>query len=322
VISQFIGGIAPAIFLFLTGVTLAFLMHGLERKQAAPHERIWAALKRARYLLLLAIAFRVQLWLFAYPQSPWTDLLRVDILNSMALAIAIFAAMAALTTPQRVHAGVVAGLVIACAAPLVSLVPTDSWPELARMYLAPDPVYFAFFPWASFLAFGISGGSILRLIGTNDLHMHRVMQWAAIVGFGLIISGQYFSNLPYSLYPSVDFWLNSPGLIFIKLGVILLLLAFTFLWTHHGAGQGWSWVQQLGTTSLLVYWVHIELVYGRWFGKWKETLTVGECVLWSVVLILGMILLSRARTHMHWPALRLGSVAPPQRPLLAMNERE
>ena len=95
--------------------------------------------------------------------------------------------------------------------------------------------------------------------------MHRVMQWSAILGFGLILSGQYFSNLPYSLYPAVDFWLNSPGLIFIKLGVIMVMLAVTFLWTHHGSGQGWSWVRQLGTTSLLVYWVHIELVYGRWF---------------------------------------------------------
>ena len=105
--------------------------------------------------------------------------------------------------------------------------------------------------------------------------MHRLMQWSAILGFGLIISGQYFSNLPYSLYPAVDFWINSPGLIFIKLGVIMVLLAVTFLWTHHGAGQGWSWVRQLGTTSLLVYWVHIELVYGRWFGFWKENLRPG-----------------------------------------------
>ena len=55
------------------------------------------------------------------------------------------------------------------------------------------------------------------------MHLHRVMQWASILGFGLIISGQYFSNLPYSLYPATDFWINSPGLIFIKLGVILVL---------------------------------------------------------------------------------------------------
>jgi hypothetical protein len=137
------------------------------------------------------------------------------------------------------------------------------------------------------------------------------MQWASILGFGLIISGQYFSNLPYSLYPKTDFWINSPGLIFIKLGVILVLLAITFLWTHHGAGHGWSWVRQLGTTSLLVYWVHIELVYGRWFGKWKESLSIGECTFWALILIVSMIALSYMRTRFHWPTLRFGTVATP-----------
>jgi hypothetical protein len=277
-------------------------MHGLERKSASRHERIRAALKRAGYLGLLAIAFRTQLWLFAYPQSPWTDLFRVDILNCMALAIFSMSFVAAQTTAQRVHSGVVIGLLIACASPLISLIPKDAMPEQIATYLMPDANYFSYFPWAAFVAFGISGGSILRLVTTD--HLHRVMQWASILGFGLIISGQYFSNLPYSLYPSTDFWINSPGLVF--------LLAVTFLWTHHGSGQGWSWVRQLGTTSLLVYWVHIELVYGRWFGYWKGSLSIGECAVAASVLIVAMIALSYARTNWKWPALRFGSITPAQ----------
>ena len=213
-----------------------------------------------------------------------------------------------LRTAQRIHAGVIVGLLIATISPLVSLIPQDTLPKLLRMYLVPDGNYFAYFPWASFVAFGVSAGSILRLVKEDQ--MHRVMQWAAILGFGLIISGQYFSNLPYSLYPAVDFWINSPGLIFIKLGVILVLLALTFLWTHHGAGHGWSWVRQLGTTSLLVYWVHIELVYGRWFGFWKENLTIAQCALAAITLIVAMIGLSYVRTNWQLPALRLGDVLP------------
>jgi hypothetical protein len=212
-----------------------------------------------------------------------------------------------------VHVGVIFGCIIATASPLVAMIPAGYLPGIVQAYLAPDANYFSYFPWAAFVGFGIGAGSILRLV-TAD-HLHRLMQWASIIGFGLIISGQYFSNLPYSLYPSTDFWINSPGLIFIKLGVILVLLAFTFLWTHHGSGQGWSWVRQLGVTSLLVYWVHIELVYGRWFGKWKESLSLTECFIAALVLILSMIALSYARTRWHWPAFRLGSVAPtlPQR---------
>src|SRR5438132_10617663 len=62
VISQFLGGIGPAIFLVLTGVTLAFLMDGKQRQELTPLKRWAASLKRAGYLFTLAFLFRLQLW--------------------------------------------------------------------------------------------------------------------------------------------------------------------------------------------------------------------------------------------------------------------
>ena len=72
--SQFFGGMPPAIFLFLTGVTLAFLMYSFERKGVAGRRRITGTLRRAGYLFGIAMLLRVQLWLFSWP-SPWTNLL-------------------------------------------------------------------------------------------------------------------------------------------------------------------------------------------------------------------------------------------------------
>ena len=93
-LSQFVGGMPPAIFLFLTGVTLAFLMDSTERKGLPPLERLTTSLRRAGYLFVLAFAFRLQLWLFGWPASAWQDLLRVDILNCMGFSIAVFSVMA------------------------------------------------------------------------------------------------------------------------------------------------------------------------------------------------------------------------------------
>ena len=90
------------------------------------------------------------------------------------------------------------------------------------------------------------------------------MQWAALVGGILVIACQYFASLPFSIYAQSEFWLNSPAQVLIKQGVTLLLASFAFLWTRYAVNGGWSWVRQFGTTSLLVYWVHVELVYGRW----------------------------------------------------------
>ena len=63
------------------------MMHGLERKGASRRDRLIAALRRAGYLGLLAFAFRFQLFTFGYPHSAAADLLKVDILNCMSVAI-------------------------------------------------------------------------------------------------------------------------------------------------------------------------------------------------------------------------------------------
>src|SRR5437764_14960114 len=72
-LSQFAGGMPPAVFLFLTGATLAFLMDSTERKGLGPLERVTASLRRAGYLFALAFAFRLQLWIFGLP-ADWRDL--------------------------------------------------------------------------------------------------------------------------------------------------------------------------------------------------------------------------------------------------------
>jgi hypothetical protein len=42
--------------------------------------------------------------------------------------------------------------------------------------------------------------------------------------------------------------------------------------------------------------VHTELVYGRWLGAWKESLTVPQTSLLDVFVIASMVLLSVAKT--------------------------
>ena len=294
VLSQFLGGLAPAIFLALTGVTFAFLMERNERRSLPMWTRWIEALKRARYLLLIAFLFRIQLWVFAWGQSDWHDLLKVDVLNLMGVSMVLFSPLALLASAERARFAALAGVLIACAAPLVSMT-NLSWmnPHVAA-YLTPSYTTFALFPWGSFVAFGIAGGTLLKTCRPE--HIDRFMQWGALIGFGLVIGGQYFSNLPYTLYPKSEFWLNSPGLVLIKLGVVLLIGAFAFLWSERTWGMDWSWLRQLGTSSLLVYWVHIELVYGRWFGTYKERLDTWGCVLASAMLMSAMLALAAAKS--------------------------
>jgi uncharacterized membrane protein len=316
--SQFLGGMPPAIFLFLVGVTLSFLMDSRERQGLSSGRRVWAALRRAGYLFGIAMLFRIQLWLFARPYSPWTDLLRVDILNAMGLAVAVMSVMAVFQTADRVRLGAALGVVIAAASPLISQLDWSGVHPAIRSYITPDALSFGFFPWAAFVAFGLSAGSVIRLLRPDQLE--RAVQWAALLGFGLVLGGQYFANLPYSVYAKSEFWLNSPWQILIKLGVILLVLAFAFVWSKQAAAGKWSWIRQFGTTSLLVYWVHIELIYGRSLWFWKENLSTGETTLAALALIVLMLLLSVARTQ--WKNRQAWSPAPGWAWLLARKAPE
>jgi uncharacterized membrane protein len=292
--SQFLGGMPPAIFLFLTGVTLAFLMDSTERKGLAPRDRLREAFRRSGYLFFLAFAFRIQLFIFGFP-APWQDLLRVDILNCMGFSIAVMSVMALFRTVERIRLCAILGLGIALAAPLVSQMNWSAVPWMVRAYIVPDYRFFGFFPWGAYLAFGVSAGSIIRALPADGTE--RAMQWAALIGGVAIVACQYFGNMSYSIYTRSEFWLNSPAQVLTKLGVLLLLLAFVFLWTRYGAREGWSWVRQFGTTSLLVYWVHIELVYGRGLGFLKNSLTVPQTVVAAVGIILLMLALATIKTY-------------------------
>jgi uncharacterized membrane protein len=294
-LSQFLGGLPPAIFLFLTGITFAFLMDSQERQGASTKQRIWAALKRSRYLFLIAFLFRIQLYVFGFPTSPAGELLRVDILNCMGMAMLLLAPMAAFTTRERIRLCTVLGLVIAGLSPVVSMIDPAGVPWIVRSYFFPSYNYFGFFPWASFLAFGMVAGSVIRTVKPEE--MPRAMLWMLSIGIGLGVVSHQLSSMPYTLYAKSEFWLNSPALVMIKLGVVLAMLALAFLWVNLGSPQKWSLFRQLGTTSLLVYWVHIEIVYGRWLGIWKQALSVGQVITITVVLIALMTLLSLGQTR-------------------------
>ncbi len=310
-LSQFVGGLPPAIFLFLTGITYAFLMDSQERQGGSNWQRIWGALKRSRYLFIIAFLFRLQMYVTGFPTSPASEILRVDILNCMGFAMLVFAPMAVFTTFERIRLCTILGALVALLAPVMTQVQSSAIPWVFRAYILPDYNYFGFFPWGSFLAFGLAAGSVLRIVKKEQ--MQQVMLWTLAVGLGIAVLAHFLSNLPYSVYAKSDFWLDSPGLVAIKLGVVLCMLALSYLWVNLGAGQRWSLFRQLGTTSLVVYWVHIELVYGRWFGIWKEALTVPQVIAYTIALIGLMTLISLLQTRFK----TVGAFFQPARPQVA-----
>ncbi len=274
--SQFIGGMAAPLFLFMSGMTLAFQMDRLERREPDPIRRWKAALWRGGYILGIAYAFRISNFVASLPHPDPNEIIKVDILNCMGLGMAALSVGAILKGKQRARFAAGAGLGIALAAPLVAGLPWEHAPGLVRDYIAPSTSrgFFGFFPCAAYIGFGLAAGTVVKQTALD--RFDRLMQWSVLIGLALVFAGQYLANIPYSIYRHSNFWSDSPTLIVIRAGISLLLMTGAYLWTEYCAGERWSWIQCLGRNSLMVYWVHLMLVYGDIIKPAKRALTIRQ----------------------------------------------
>jgi uncharacterized membrane protein len=302
VLSQFVGGMAAPLFLFMAGMTSGFQMESLDRREPNPLRRWWISLRRAGYILAIAFTFRFTNWLFSVPHASYRELTKVDILNCMGVGLAVLAAAAMIPAPARARYAVVAGLAIAALSPLMTNLNWSGTPALMQEYLVPGQArgHFPFFPWVSYIAFGIAAGDLVKRGSAERLE--RFMQWGVLIGFCMILTGQYFSNIPYSLYTKSNFWTDSPALIVIRVGIMLLMMAGSFLWTEYCAGPGWSWMQAMGKNSLMVYWIHVMIVYGAVVRPIKRALSIPQTAA-ATILLTGMMVAMTA-LWLRWKARR------------------
>jgi fucose 4-O-acetylase-like acetyltransferase len=137
----------------------------------------------------------------------------------------------------------------------------------------------------------------------------RLMQWSMLIGFAMIFIGQYFSNIPYSVYAKSSFWTDSPALVAIRVGICLMIMAGAYLWTEYCVGTGWSWMQAMGKNSLMVYWVHVMIVYGSLVQPIKRTLSIAQGALAVVIVTVAMVAMSAL--WLAWKRRRAAAVAAP-----------
>ena len=292
---RLIGGFPGAVFLFISGMVLALAAEGMHRRGERPRAVLRAGITRG--LEILGYAFLFRLWMYASGEfaSP-RDLLRVDILNSIGASLLMVGA-AALPWPRRA-ARIAASIAVALA--IAGLTPLTWDSALARRL----PVglagyidgrqpgsFFPPFPWAGFTALGAAAGILLASWRGREARLFGGM---AVLGAALIPLGLWADRVSPPVYPRYDFWHTSPSYFAVKAGIVLLTMAAAYL-LDRLPGQGP--VRQLGRTSLLVYWVHLEIIYGDYVARGaRGALTLGEAVVAIAVLMLAMLALSYART--------------------------
>jgi uncharacterized membrane protein len=309
--SRLLGGYPAPLFLFLAGLSLALTAEAHYRKGGGVGGvRLW--IRRGLEVFGYAILFR--LWMFTTGgfSQPF-DLLRVDVLNCMGLTMVAVATLA-LRWPRREQRALAClGLAAAAAAltPLAWDAPWPRWlpaPLLAYVSGRAPGSFFPLFPWSAYTALGAAVGMALAWAREREREAW-VIPGLAAAGAVAIPVGLALDRLP-TLYPRYDFWWTSPNYTLIKCGIVLLFLGCAWVWSR-APWAGWpSALRQMGQTSLLIYWVHIEMVYGAiLLPGLRRSLSVPQASLGLLVLSLTMLLLSLLRTR--WRPRVMPLIDPP-----------
>src|ERR1700752_3228799 len=83
-----LGGTLPApLFLFLAGISFALVTGKLRQKGLAPGAIGRSTIHRGAEIFALGLLFRLQEYLVAWGWAPWSDLFRVDILNTIGVSM-------------------------------------------------------------------------------------------------------------------------------------------------------------------------------------------------------------------------------------------
>src|SRR5262249_55085982 len=136
-----------------------------------------------------------------------------------------------------------------------------------------------------------------------DFAKRKLSRALAIIGGAGILACSLavaFDLSPIRFYdPAIyDYWHTSPNFVLMRGGILLVLMLLAYAWCRWGFGQrGFGPLIQLGQTSLLVYWVHIEFVYGRLSFLPKRECGVLLASAGLLVIFLAMLGLSIWRTR-------------------------
>jgi acyltransferase len=260
----FVGGVASPLFLFLAGLATAMSAASKGRRDGSPAAGAAQARRRGWEIFGLALLFRVQSQLLG--MGPLTNLLKVDMLNTMGLSIVAASYVWQLGATHRIRVALLALITgaIAMATPLIRATPALApLPDAVEAYLRPAATYAAFplFPWAGFLFAGVIVGALIDAVRTSP-HRQRLLQAgiACIAVAGVWLSWRA-SFLP-SIYERASFWHDSPTFFFIRLGLVAVLVPTSWAVERTMPSPLLQPIVTLGRSSLFVYWIHVEMVYG------------------------------------------------------------
>lgn len=291
--AMILGGFGAPLFLFLAGIAVVLSAESKFRRSGDFGDAWWAAQKRGWQIFGLAFLFRIQSYILSGGYSA-LSLLKVDILNVMGPAIAMTAAAGRMVRSAAARCLLFAGIAgaIALSSPAVRAAPQLAWlPDPVEWYFRPLPgrANFTLFPWSGFVFAGAALGVVID--GMRSPAKSRRLQVILAVSGCLLVWIAHQTSFRPSLVGRSDYWTTSASFFLIRVGLLTLVLPLGYAWAHAPLRHkisSWSPLEEFGRSSLFVYWIHVEMVYGFFSRPIRRGLTLEGAV---VALVLFTVFL-------------------------------
>jgi uncharacterized membrane protein len=167
---------------------------------------------------------------------------------------------------------------------------------IASFFGARTGSYFPLFPWAGYVMFGAALGSRVREWSvTPAQRIRKLATFGAALGAGGLLS-----ILPFSwLYPQIEFWTTSPSLFLIRAACVCFILAFSsYVTTRYRVPE--RACRSLAQESLVVYFVHLSIVYGSIWNLGLRQMVGATLAPWPTIGVICVLLVSMVLMAWTW----------------------
>jgi len=303
-ILNFINGLVAPSFLFVSGFAFQVSSSGKLDEMRKLGKAFWKKMMRIFQIIIIGYVLHLPYYSFSKiinksTQQQLDSFFAVDVLQCIGFGLLfLFTARLLIKSDKFYNYFLIVSLII------ISLISPFVWKIDFNQYVHPfignyfnrmHGSLFSVFPWINFL---LAGGIFARyFVEARELNKEeRFIKISAIAGFVILLLGHLFYSRLFpktltSIMPNPVFFLE-------RLGYIIVLFYLCWIVDRKTNIKN-SFVMDASRESLLVYWLHLVIIYGMfWDGKSLAiklgmTLNLIEAIGSTIILIILMIIAAK-----------------------------
>jgi uncharacterized membrane protein len=306
---NFINGLVAPTFLFASGMAFAVTTRRKREAYLSFGTPLLKQLWRLLFILIIAYIlhlpkFNLKAMLEGLTERQVLVFLQADVLHCIAVTLLFLQVVLFVVRTEKLlyRVGAAMGVVILFVTPFMwgvdwlTVMPAPLAAYLNGLHFSLFPL----FPWMAFILAGTIAGHAFSL--SQDAPVPEggpafPIRRFAYAGGALILLSFVLMPLAW-VYPTYDYWRYSPAFVLLRLGIVLVFAAGAMAFELKKGVSPGSLVTLVGRESLLIYTVHLMLIYGDYgtfqFRRWSDhTFNLPVAFMWTVILLALMFLLAK-----------------------------